>query len=114
MKIKRLIRNGNVHEYTEKLYDDEYYYNISATIYGSLCEIVVSKSGVSVYFHDGSCLTTNMRPGGMFPGENKLKKRHLLRVMNTLVSTNYEGKSFSPQEVRAFYSKYLREYNDGI
>lgn len=114
MKIKRLIRNGNVHEYVEKIYDNDYYYNISATIYDSLSEIVVTSTAVSIYFHDGSCLVTNIRPGGLFPGKKKLKKEQLVEVMDLLVTINYEGKSFSPQEVRAFYSKYLREYNDGI
>ena len=111
-EIKELIRNGDVYEYVEGLYDDKedpYFYDISFCLGESekAHGIIITGFGVSVDWYGGASTHTNLKPNKIFPGKMKLEEEDLIKIIDLLDKSGYEGMKYTKDEMEGFYQDWI-------
>lgn len=89
-----------------------YLYDISVVCRGRAGVVSISRWGVSLWYHDGDAVMTNIEPNGLFKGKRQLTATDLKKILNLLEAINLEGMPVSKEDIECFYQRYLREVND--
>ena len=113
-EIKKFTRNNCIHEYIEELDEndkngDHYCYGVFCKIGKQEVEIVITTFGVSLFYPDGSAKNTNLQPYKMFPECNKLTVKQLIKVMDILEATGFEGKMYSKEHMEEVFQEWEKE-----
>lgn len=98
---KKLVRKGQEYDYIEQLFpdQDEYVYVIVVRFHNVPAEVIITRLGLAMNRADGTCVRTNIRPGGLFPGKNSLSEDELVKVLDVFIRTGFEGKVYTQEEM---------------
>ena len=96
--------------YVEDIDQIGYFYGVCVIVNNKKATICITESGISVQLMTGHVIHTNIIPGTIFPDCFSLEYWQILHIVKLLESTGMEGKIYTPEEMKAKYRKFDREF----
>lgn len=70
--------------------------------------IIITGHGVSIDWYGGASTHTNINPMNMFPGQKKLSEANLIKIIDLVIASGFEGKKYSNEEMQDFYEEWKK------
>lgn len=104
--MKTIFRNGKEYHYVKTPSETaEYCYTVFTRINERPFEIIITNIAVEYYDHHADRFTiTNLKPRLLLGKLASLSESQIYKIIDTLETTSFEGKSYSSQ-----YAKKLKE-----